>query len=276
MSHYVLHLVARNGFTLVMLALIGWAAWPLWRDRKSRSRGRRVNVQCVLSVIFLLLAFFVAGVGQFTLHYVQLPQNRFKVGCVLLALLSISVTWAVLGLIQLNRRSWQTGHRRAKAVLGTVVLCFGSLLVFTWGTVVFPPEEPESFLSRHLNFRFEIDKPWTRVRARTLDPAAVLGLTRAKPAMTFTVAATPADAMSPLTTRAFAEAAKARLAQRVAGVKVIEETPMKLHEIEGVLIESSEEGKGPSRLYFQWVAVIRGASYELTMSGETGARQIKR
>ena len=266
MSHPLLHFFARCVFLIVMAAVIALAGWPLWRDRSSSTRRKRVNVWSVLSVLFLLLAFFVAGVAQATLHYVQFPENRFRVGCALLVLLSISVTAAVLGLAQLSRRSWQTGRRRARAVLGTVFLCFCGLLASTWRTVVAPPQEAQAFLSRHLNFRFAIDKPWTRVRARTLDPEAVLGLRQSNRAMAFTVAAKLTGAESTLTTRALADSVIARQAQRQGNAETREETPMKLHDLEGLLLESSAQVKEGSLLYFTWVTAGRGAAYQLTMS----------
>ena len=265
MSHTLIHWSIRLGFVLFMAAMMFWAALPLWRDRKSSTRGRRVNVFALLSLLLLLGAVMVTGVAHFKWHFIQIPANRFPVGASLLGILWLSAICAVVGLVQIKRRTWQAGRRRAQAVLGVVILCFLSLLsAMAWRTIAGPQVEAHGFISRLLNFRFEIPSPWVRLKPRTLDPEAIFALARANPAMTFTVVAR-SGTDSKQGVRAFADTAKAKLAEVAPGIQTSEETPMKLHDAEGLLIES--EAPAPiSRLYVQWVGMMRQVSYRLTLS----------
>ena len=251
---------------LGMLGLIAWAQMPLWEKRQAGKRGRRVNNCAVLSVVILLLGILAAGIAQFTLHYFQIPTHRFKVGGAFLVILWASASYAMLGLAQLKRRKWQAGSKRARSVLVVILLSVGAVCAVAWFTVIAPPPEIPPFLSRALNFRFTINLPWTRVRARTVDSVSIFVLKRANPSMTFSVIAAEPGLKSTLTSREVADAAKVRLMKTIEGCKPLDETALKIHDMDGLLVESGGQVNGIPTFFLQWVTVTRGFSYELTIS----------
>ena len=266
MTHIILHWLGRVAFVLCMLGLLAWAFLPLLEKRPLGRKHFTINASAVFSVVVLLLGLLGAGIAQFTLHFIQVPEFRFKVGAWLLADLWLSAMFAGFGLAQLKNRPWQTGRIRAFSSLIVFFLGFTTICVIAWFTVIAPPPKIQPFISKAYNFRFNIDAPWIRERARMAGSPALLFLKRPNPAMTFTIIAGEPGQNSTLTPHALAETAKTRLAKTIENAKSSDGTLLKIHDIDGLLVETTGRVHGIPASYLQWVTVTQGYSYELTVS----------
>ncbi len=267
--------VAKMLFFLAMLGLIIFAAVPLWIEKGTMLATRRVNVSSVLASVFTLITLTSAYALYITLHFVQSDLYRVPVVEGLVVGLFFSGSFGIIALIELRNpgvsrtlaRS-QAGKWRAILSLVCVALAFSGLLLL--GYRVYKSSQRVElrrvYVSKTFNFLFTVEKPWEEVKARSLDPQAVLGLERSGPPMTFSIYAAKPVPDAPVTTDSLVDSTKAQLKKTAPDIIVSSETKLKIGPVDGIKINSAGTVGDKPFSYVQWVAVFRGFTYAMTVS----------
>ena len=243
-------------------------------------RRRRADVSCLLSLMLTLAPFPIFAATNFLPADMRL--NRYimgSIGLVVIGLWMASFVMAIIGLAGFKSRRSRFGRKRAiLALVLNVIMCgvFAAVAITNilrggMANTGAPGEASAPFISEKFNFRFTRPAPWIDFSVKA-NPNAIVGAMRGRPQVFFMVIAETPGAESALTTDSLVEGAKANAKSVALKSTVLRETPMKLHDMEGILLEEDADLTAGSFCYLQWVAVYHGYAYQLMAWAAKGER----
>ena len=267
---------AGEAFFLVILLAGALKCWKI-------SSRPTTNRKCALSLMFVLLSFTGFACGGMMLKMVH-PSSGFHVLMELLrmamfGLMMTSLVFAILGLAELAKETSRYVQGKSQAVWA---LIFSGLIIITTviglskniyetgeNAVKQKQGQPGKLLNfADLNFRFRApERPWVSVDMRQLNKDSKLSFMRQLPEAYFIIIAESFEDGGSMSSKQLAEIAKAHMESAAASNRIIEEAPLKVGNLDGILVEQ-EAQVGKFRLfYMQWFVATNGYAYQLTGYG---------
>jgi len=246
------------------------------------------NRKCALALMFALFALFGTYLlGAITKLLITSAHFHTINLLALTVTLGLSVTTLVLGirgLVEYSKQPGQYDQGRAQASWALAISTLIILLAasgFVRGLLNSSakngpkqiPGEPGRILEfANYNFRFRApDHPWVTVDLSSLNKDSKASFTRQFPETYFLII--PEIIGPKMTSAQLAELGKAHVRSAAASTQIIQETPFKVNNLDGILVElEAQVGQFPL-FYVQWYMVTNGYAYQLIGYGKTEDRQ---
>jgi len=199
-----------------------------------------------LAVTALVLG--IKGLGDFAKSPGQYVQGRPQAGWAI-AMSLFLLLFAGLGIVQGIR------HRAANAFLKPIPVVSGTMLKFA-----------------DYNFRFRApEHPWVAVAAGTINKDSKAAFMRVNPEMYFIIL--PEALGADMTSKQLAELGKAHVSSAASSSEVVQETPLSVNNLNGILVETDAQVGKFHAFYVQWYMATNGYAYQLMGYGKIDDRQ---
>lgn len=276
---------AGSELAIVGLLVLAAARCVQLAFRPRTHAGAALGLAVVLLGLLALLglgAALRAGAGDFG------DQAALTLGASLVvgALLLIGTFVGLGSLIHLTRApdDYDQGRRQALAAvvlgaIGCAITSTAMVLAFKAmvergppGTLASPGAGPETVDA--LNFRYAPPSAqWTRLQAARVNPLASVAYARGRPQQFFMIIAEDTGVLAN-TAETVAEAARVNLVGACAEVEFLAETPHRVGDLDGLLIEARGRMGTNEFHHFNWVHARGGFIYQLVSWAGTG--QVRR
>src|SRR6266571_2747225 len=241
------------------------------------SRRPTTNRKCALALMFVLLAYALAGcVGTLSRILVKSPEVTIVtglVGLVVLGLFVTSLVLAILGLMEFSNRPEAFSQGRAQAIwalvlTGIIGLSFGAGFVTAVArqrTIALVPSSPSQTLTfDELNFRLRApDRPWVSIDASKLNKDSKVTFMRRFPDAYFFVIAEKIGTSVNWSSEQLAELGKAQMQAATTSARVTSEAPFLLNGLRGVWVETEATVAMHPLHYLRWCCATNGYAYQL-------------
>ena len=261
-----------TGQLMVWLALFA-GVLKCW----SISRRPTTNRKCALALMFILLAFVLAGcVGVLARILGKSPEFTVVtglVGLVVLGLFVTSLVLAILGLIEFSNRPDAFSQGRAQAIWALVLT---GLLGLTFGagfvTAVARPSRfalassspGQTLTFDDLNFRLRApERPWVSIDASKLNKDSKVTFIRRFPEAYFFVIAEKIGTSVNWSSEQLAELTKGQMQAAATSTRVTSEAPLVMNGLRGVLVETEATVAMHPLHYLRWCCATNGYAYQL-------------
>jgi len=246
------------------------------------------NRKCALALMFALLAllgsFFLSAINK----YLSGTQCYYASNLVaLIASIGLAVTALVLGIKGLRDFSRSPGQYiqgRAQARWAIAISTFLVLLAGLGFVMGFRDRISNSVLKPipgaagkmlkfpDYNFRFRApEHPWVAVAASTLNKDSKAAFMRVNPEIYFFII--PEALATDLTSKQLVEIGKAHVSSAANTSEVVQETPLSVNHLNGILVETDAQLEKLHAFYVQWFMATNGYAYQLTGYGKIEDRK---
>jgi len=212
---------------------------------------------------------------------------RVIIGLLGIAMFGLMITALVLAILGLMEYAKQTGvyvQGKAQAIWALILsmlILFSGAIGFTNGLrkagangITLNQGQPGKLLNfADLNFRFRSpERPWVSVDLRQLNKDSTVSFMRRFPEAYFIVIAESLGDGSQISSKQLADIGKAHLESAAASNRIIEETPLRVNGLDGILVEQQAQVDKFQLFYVQWFMATNGYSYQLMGYGKSEDR----
>jgi tetratricopeptide (TPR) repeat protein len=262
--------------TLIPSLIILWGASKCYII----SLRPNTNRKCALALMFALFPlflFYTLGALAPSLHESSsLPLIR---ALFLLVALGLSITAIVLAILGLSEYSIQKGvfiQGRSQAIWAIVISilivligCGGFLRIMTntdRNDISSMTGMPGKFLDfGDINFRIRTPpRPWTEVDLGKINKDSKVSFMRQSPEAYFMIIAESLGADTKIDNAQLTELARAHMAIAASSVRVIRKEPLRINNLDGILVLSDTQIGNFQYFYYQWFVSTNGYAYQLT------------
>ena len=260
-----------TGQVLLMLGT-GAGAWKCFLI----SRRPTTNARCALSLMLLLLVFFLAGVFGCLREALGVPDwGTVLMGLLTIGLVLAGIVLAIIGLVD-YARSGQLYHQgRAQAIwaLALSLLFIVPFCVALVRNVMVPfrassqPSRGQTLTFAEMNFQFIAPgQPWVQLDAGKFNRAAKLGIMRARPEVFFMVVAEELGT-GVLKNDGLAELAMSQIRSATDAAQFSPPESTRIARLNGLQWDSEVRMRQHEIVYHHWVCVTNGWAYQLVCWG---------
>jgi len=268
----------------LFLILILAGALKCWRISSRPTTNRK----CALSLMFVLLSFIgfaCVGIMSKTVY----PSSGFHViigllGLAMFGLIVTALVFAILGLMEYAKQTGVYVQGKAQAIWAlilSILIIFSGAIGFTNSLLksgadgITPNQgQPGKLLNfADLNFRFRSpERPWVSVDLKQLNKDSKVSFMRRFPEAYFIIIAESLGDGSQMSSKQLAEIGKAHLESAAASNRIIEETPLRVNSLDGILVEQEAQVGNFQLFYVQWFMATNGYAYQLMGYGKSEDR----
>ena len=252
------------------------------------SRRPTTNRKCVLSLMLVLASMGGFGcVGMVVKATVLSSNSRVLVGVmgmVMFGLMITALVLAILGLIEYSKQKdlYVQGKRQAiwAIFISILMLCFAGrayvngLRTSAMGGVKQISGQPGKMLEfANYNFRFRSpERPWVPIDVSKINKDSRLSFTRRFPEAYFLIIPEVLGSDIPMSSEQNAQIGKSHIESVASSVRIIQESSLRVNNLEGRLVELEATLGNYQLFYVQWYLATNGYSYQLMGYGKADDR----